>query len=276
MKLITIYKKHIQKTWLFWLLPIILLIVLSLYMVVLWPTFEPLAEDLQEFLENPLYQAILSEGSFELGIASFEGLLSIEIFLVGDLIFLGLILLFGTMIVAREVDTGTLDIILSFPVPRWRFLLEKFLAFITVTLTFPILTWLATALGAMAYGIDFNSEAYFLGLFGRWILYMTLTCIVILCSIIFMDTTKTLGSAGLILGGSFILERLGGLVRTASEETADILQGISLFHYLDGSTIMNAILDNNGFPLEELILVLLIGFMALLASLMLFQTREFK
>lgn len=271
-----IYKKQLQKTWFFWFLPIIFIVALAFYMVLIWPEFEPLVEEIQELLENPLYETIIGKASVELGITSFEGLISMEMFIVSDIIFIALILLFGTMIVVREVDSGTLDIMLSYPVPRWKFLLEKLLTFITVTLSFPILTWIVTALGAAAYNIEFNNEAFFWSLLGRWILYMTLTCIVILCSIIFMDTMKTLGSAGLILGGSFILERLGGLVRPASEETADILQDMSLFHYLDGAAIMNALMENKGFPLEELAIILIIGFITLLVSLVLFQTREFK
>lgn len=276
MKVFAIYKKQLQKTWFFWFLPIIFIVALAFYMVLIWPEFEPLVEEIQELLENPLYETIIGKASVELGITSFEGLISMEMFIVSDIIFIALILLFGTMIVVREVDSGTLDIMLSYPVPRWKFLLEKLLTFITVTLSFPILTWIVTALGAAAYNIEFNNEAFFWSLLGRWILYMTLTCIVILCSIIFMDTMKTLGSAGLILGGSFILERLGGLVRPASEETADILQDMSLFHYLDGAAIMNALMENKGFPLEELAIILIIGFITLLVSLVLFQTREFK
>lgn len=272
----TIYKKQLQKTWYYWLIPIVLIVALAFYMVLIWPEFEPIIQEFQTFLENPLYQALLGEGAIQLGITSFEGLISMEMFIVSDIIFIGFILAFGTLIIAREADSGTLDIILSYPVPRWKFLLQKFLAFITVTLAFPILVWLITTLSASSYNITFNDEAFLVSLFGRWLLYMTLTSIAILCSIVFMDSTKTIGSSGLILGGSFILERIGGLVRPASAETADILQGISLFHYLDGPTVMNNMMNNEGFPLGELLIILLIGFLALLVSLILFQKREFK
>ena len=90
-----------------------------------------------------------------------------------------------------------------------------------------------------------------------------------------METTKTLSSAGLIVGGSWIFERFGGLIRAASEETADILQGVSLFHYLDGGAVLNKLINNGDFPVDELILILTIGIAVLLAALFLFQKREF-
>ncbi|MFX0208959.1 MAG: ABC transporter permease [Candidatus Hodarchaeota archaeon] len=270
--MLTIYKKQLQKTWLFWILPIALLVAMALLVVGIWPEYEPIMKQFEvAFEDNPLFASLLGESA----IGSFEGFVSIEMFIVADFIFMGLIILVGTMAIAREADSGTLDVILSYPVPRWKFLLEKLLAIITLSVTFPIVIWGVVAVGAAALSIEFESEAFLLAIVGKWIVYMVFTCITLLWSVIFMETTKTLGSAGLIIGGSWIFERFGGLIRTASEETADIIQGISLFHYLDGPTVMKALMNNDPFPLDELALVLAIGIGALLAALFLFQKREF-
>lgn len=277
--MLTIYKKQLQKTWLFWIVPILLLVAMALLVVFIWPDYAPiLAEFDIIFADNPLFASLLGETNM----GSFEGFISVEMFVVSDFVFMILILLFGTLVIAREADSGTLDVILSYPVPRWKFLLEKLLAIITLSLTFPILIWGVSTVGAAIIIetnpealTEFNSEAFLLALLGKWLVYMVFTCITILCSVIFMDTTKTLGSAGLIVGGSWILERFGGLIRTVSEEIADIMQGVSLFHYLDGATVMNALIKGEEYPLNELVLVLIIGFAALLLALGLFQKREF-
>jgi len=273
---LTIYKKQLQKTWLFWTVPIALLVAMALLLIWIWPDYEPIMKQFETVLEdNPVFAALLGEGTLDLGISSFEGFASVEMFMVADIVFMALILLFGTMSIAREADSGTLDIILSYPVPRWEFLLEKLLAFITLTLSFPILVWGVIHVGAVSLSVDFNSEAFLLALLGKWIVYMVFACITLLCSVIFMETTKTLSSAGLIVGGSWIFERFGGLIRAASEETADILQGVSLFHYLDGGAVLNKLINNGDFPVDELILILTIGIAVLLAALFLFQKREF-
>ena len=297
--MLTIYKKQLQKTWLFWLLPILLLGSLALLVIIIWPDYAPILEQFDAVIEsNSIFASLVGESA----IGSFEGFVGIELFIVGDFVFIILILLFGTMAIAREADSGTLDIILSYPVPRWRFLLEKLFAIITLSIIFPFLIWGITALGAAVIietGVEtttgapalteFNNEAFLIALIGKWLVYMAFTCITILCSVIFMDTVKTLSSSGLIVGGSWILERFGGLIRSANEEVADILQGVSLFHYLDGASVMNAIMHDDAtlilpigndvllffFPVHELLIVLLVGIIALLAALIIFQKREF-
>ncbi len=279
----TIYIKQLQKNWLPWSLISVVMAAFSLLMVLIWPSFEPYVEMLQEMLELPLYTALLGEG---IPLTSIEGLLSMELFILSDIFFMGLILLFGVQCIPREVDSGSLDFILSFPVPRWRFLLEKLAAFITITFSFPILTTAGAILGTVVLGLEFQPnglEAFFLGLISRWVLYITLTCLVILLSIILMDTGKTLGFGGLLLGGSWILDTLGGILTPADPEMAKIIQGMSFFYYLDGPTIMGKVLAEglSGFPLGELLFILAIGVVAILASLVLFdnpfrQKREFK
>jgi cytochrome c-type biogenesis protein CcmH/NrfF len=75
MKMLTIYKKQLQKTWLFWILPIILLILMALLVVFIWPDYAPILRQFQSLLENnPFLSAILGESD----IGSFEGFVSIE------------------------------------------------------------------------------------------------------------------------------------------------------------------------------------------------------
>ncbi|UCG02283.1 MAG: ABC transporter permease subunit [Candidatus Heimdallarchaeota archaeon] len=284
--MLTIYKKQLQKTWLFWIIPVALLVAMALLVVGIWPDYEPVMKEFETiFAENPLFSSLLGESSM----GSFEGFISVEMFIVADFIFMGLIVLVGTMVIAWEADSGTLDVILSYPIPRWKFLSQKLLAIITLSFSFPVLVWGAIAVAAAVMNIEFKQDAFLIAILGKWIVYMAFTCITILCSVIFMDTTKTLGSAGLIVGGSWIFERFGGLIRTANEQIADILQGVSLFHYIDGQAVMNTLMDNEAsliipindlnlvfiYPVHELALVLIIGIAALLAALFLFQKREF-
>ena len=284
MKMFNIYTKQIRKNWLSWSLISLLTAIFSFSMVAIWPSFEPYVEMLQEMMELPIYQAFLGEGA---ALDSLESLLSMELFIIADIFYMGLILLFGIQCIPREVENGSLDFMLSFPVPRWRLLLEKLFAFITITISFPILTTAGAILGAIIIpGIEFQPrglEAFFLGLFSRWILYLTLTCIVILISIIFMDTGKTLGFGGLLLGGSFLLDTLGGLVRLADPAMGDQIQRTSFYYYLDGPTIVDRVIKEGygAFPFGEMLVILLIGVGAIIISLVLFdnpflQKREFK
>lgn len=279
-----IYRNQLRKKGLGWIAVSFVTAGFSLLMVALWPSFEPYLPMFEEMLQMPFYQAFLGES---LGFTSVEGLLTMELYILSDIFYMGLILLFGIQCITREVDSGSLDFVLSFPVSRKRFLLEKLFAFITVTASFPILTAGGAVLGSLIIpGIEFHPRglpAFFLGLLSRWVLYMTLTCLVILISVIVMDTGKTLGFGGLLIGGSFVLDILAGLVKVADKNIGDILQYSSLYYYLDGLGITNGIINEgySAFPVGELIFIIAIGVLAVLLTLYVFdnpfrQKREFK
>ncbi|MFX0182125.1 MAG: ABC transporter permease subunit [Candidatus Hodarchaeota archaeon] len=244
--MLSIYTKQIRKNWLIWFLPILVLAGFSLLMVALWPSFEDYMAGFGDLLEQPFYKALLPEGA---DFTSVEGFLAMEIFTIADIFFMAVILLFGIQIVNREVDSGTLDFMLSFPVPRWRFILEKVFAFITVTFSFPVFSAGIAIVGAEILGVELQphgGEAFFLALVGKWLLYFTMTCVVILISVIFMDTGKTLAFGGLFVGGSYLLKTIGGLVTASDPDLADLLQGASFYHYLDGGRIMNKVIETGG------------------------------
>ncbi|MHA1942530.1 MAG: ABC transporter permease subunit [Candidatus Hodarchaeales archaeon] len=282
--MLDIYAKQLRKKWLAYSAISFVTAGFSLLMVVLWPSFEPFAPMLQEMMDLPFYAALIGETS---GFSSVEGLLTMELFILSDIFYMGIILLFGVQCITREVDSGSLDFMMSFPVSRKRILLEKFFAYLTVTASFPILTAGGALLGALIIpGIEFHPRglvAFFLGLICRWVLYMTLTSVVILISVIFMETGKTLAFGGLLLGGSFLLDILAGFVRMADETIADIIQYISFYYYLDGLEITDKIIKEgySVFPFGQLVFILAIGVVAILGALLIFdnpfgQKREFK
>jgi ABC-2 type transport system permease protein len=248
---------------------------MALLIVWIWPEYQPVLSNLEELFENPIFATIIGEAAIDLGITSFEGFLSLELFIMSDLVFLFLFLQFSATSVAEEARSGTLDVMLSYPVPRWQFLLEKLLAMITLTVAYPLFVWGAAVWGAIGLNIEFNNSAILAGLVGKWILYLTFACIAMFCSVLFMEPTKARGASGFILVGSFMLERIGGLIRAANTELADLLQGASLFHHLDGSTIMNAVINDELLPLGDIGFVITIGLVAFLGALILFQNREF-
>ena len=284
MKMLDIYKNQLRKKGLGWSVISFITAAFSLLMVALWPSFEPFLPMFQEMMEMPFYEAIIGEA---LGFTSVEGLLTMELYILSDIFYMGLILLFGIQCITREVDSGSLDFVLSFPITRKRFLLEKLFAYITVSASFPILTVGGAILGSIIIpGIEFHPRglpAFFLGLSSRWVLYLTLTCIVILISVIFMDTGKTLGFGGLFLGGSFLLDILAGFVKVADENIGEMIQYSSLYYYLDGISITNGIIEEgySFFPIGELFIISAIGVLAVVLALFIFdnpirQKREFK
>ncbi len=260
-----IYQKGIRKSVISGLLPAILMMVMALMMVNIWPEFKQTAEELSELLEAPIYQAMLSEGALGAGIGTYEGFMGMELFTILDLVFIVLAIFLGAGIIAREVDKKTLDINLSYPVPRWRLALEKFAVVNTYSLAMPVLIFFPVALGAVIYGEEIDFLALGVALIARWLLFFALSAISLLCAAIFLRPVHSYGAAGGIVVGNYIMNALGGLV-----ESTKILRDLSLFYYLDGT----AIWVSGNLPLADVVIVVGVGILALLSSLVIFQKRE--
>ena len=70
-----------------------------------------------------------------------EGFLNLIFFSYALLILAGFAVIAGLNITANEEDNKILDILLSLPVPRWRLVLEKFLAYTAITVGIVLLTF---------------------------------------------------------------------------------------------------------------------------------------
>lgn len=120
--------KFQKKSFIFWTIGILLLI--ALYMA-LYPSIKESAAELNAYMEKMpevLRNAFIDE---ETNYASPLGYISSEIYTqMLPLLFLFFAIGFGSGAVAGEEERGTLDIVLSTPIRRSRFLIEKFIALI--------------------------------------------------------------------------------------------------------------------------------------------------
>ena len=260
-----VYRKETRKNLVMGLLPAVVMVGFVLLIAIVWPEFKESAADFEKLMENPLYQAIISEGALDAGIGSFEGFFGMEIIATLDFLFMCLSVFLGANIIAREVDKKTLDITLSYPIPRWSLPLGKFAAINTYILAIPVFVFISISLVAAYYGENINYIALLLALLGRYCIFFSLSALSLLCAAIFLRPKQSYASAGAVVFGSYILMGLGGLV-----ESTKILQNLSLFYYLDAT----AIWTSGSVPLDEVFIVVGVGLLALVAALAVFQNRE--
>lgn len=101
---------------------------MGLYIVVAYPMMEGF-EEFGKLMESPVFQVILGDVG-ELNWATPEGFLGIELFSWLPLILAVYAVMFGLSITGGEESRGTIDLLLTTPTPRWRVVVEKFLAYI--------------------------------------------------------------------------------------------------------------------------------------------------
>lgn len=282
--MVYVYLKNLRKSWLTGIVPPLIVIGFVATIAIGFPSLRDTILDRLAQMSNPIYQAILGDlGLEDLGL-TWQGALFMYAGGTMNIILLFVALFIPARILSTEIDKNTLDVMLSYPIPRWRYLLEKFGVYLTYGLLFPI-SIIAILIGStefmkVMYGsymynnvtydyvIDTNLVInYALGVF---LLLFALGALSLLCASIFLESNKSLSAAGALILGQYFLESLGALLVGLSEGLVEI-QAFTLFHYFK----MNAILETGMLPLLDVVIVVGVGILALVSALTIFHKREF-
>jgi len=173
-------------------------------------------------------------------------------------------ILIPARIVAGEVDKNTLDVTLSYPIPRWRYLLEKFMVYATYSLLYPTFVYVMGVVATNSLGETLDMTVLGHAMMGFWFWLFALGALSLLCGTLFLDSNRALSASGALIVTQYVMTRLGSL------GDLSYLRPFTLFNYLSTGSI----LQNGGMPMNELAVVLGVGIAALAAALYVFQTRE--
>ena len=129
----------------------VLLSVFAAGMVAMFPSIEQSGVDLEAYLEA--FPPALREAFGLVSLGSIEGFLSAEFYQFGLVLLLGLYTAYvGGRLIAAEVESGRIDLVLAGPVPRWRVVVERYLALIASVVVVDAVSGIAVALAVTAIG----------------------------------------------------------------------------------------------------------------------------
>jgi ABC-2 type transport system permease protein len=262
--LINIYLKFLKKNWFWGVIPPLLVAILVPAVGSIWPELENQMAAFSELLNSPAFQFFvgLMEG---VDITTWTGFYYIEIFTWLEMVILFVTIFVPARLVSAEVDKKTLDFILSYPIARWRYVLEKFSVFLTYNLLYPAFVLVLTYQSIVSLNVEMDLILLSYSLIGIWMLMFALGALSLLCGIIFFEPNRAIAAAGLLILGQYILVRIGAIT-----ESLNFLKSFSLFNYLNANTIVNL----QKIPLDELLIVFVVAILALIGALAIFQKRE--
>lgn len=283
--MVHVYLKNLRKSWLTGIVPPLFVIGFVATIAIGFPSLRDTILDRLAEMSNPIYQAFLGDLGLEgLGL-TWQGALFMYAGGTMNIILLFVALFIPARLLSTEIDKNTLDVMLSYPIPRWRYLLEKFGVYLTYGLLFPI-SLIGILLGSTAFmdmmygeGYVYKNNLYFYTIdtnlvinyaLGIFLLLFALGAISLLCASIFLESNKSLSAAGALIIGQYFLESMGGLFAGLSEGLIEI-QAFSLFHYFK----INTILETGMIPLLDVVIVAGVGIVALVGALAIFHKREF-
>lgn len=199
-------------------------------------------------------------------LATPEGFLGYGFFGYMLLIFAVYSILSGLNITANEEDQGILDLVLSLPLPRWRMIVEKFMAYTLLSVVIIALAFVGLIAGTPFSALKIDSGKLLQATFNMLPSALLMLAFTTFAAALFRSKGVATVVAALFVVGSYFLNFLG---EAASSSLFEQARRLSFFSYY----------DHNGVILHGLawgnVVLLLAGSAALVAgSLWFFQRRD--
>jgi ABC-2 type transport system permease protein len=234
------------------------------YFTLLFPTYSK-TFDLQSLLDKipPAMKALI--GAQFVDVSSATGFLNIELFpLILPAVLAGYAIAQGSGATAGEESRGTIDVLLSYPVPRWQMVVQKAGA-ITISVA---LIALAMGLGAVAGAIGSNSAIdagkIAAGLLMASLLALDFGAIALAIAASTGNRSASIGIAAALLVVMYFVNALAPVI-----SGLDSIKQASLFYwYLEGEPL------RHGLAVGDSIVMAGVAVVGGLVSLVLFSRRD--
>ena len=270
---LTIYKYFLPKSLIFPILLGTFMLFMGLLMGAIWPEFESVIKDpgFQQLLSSGFYQALIP-GSGSIPMDTYMGFWAMELMTILEIFTLFIAVLLPARIISNEVDKNTLDIALSYPIPRWQFVFQKFLVYLSQMVIFIFLLSLGAVISTQIAGQPFDYEALFLASVAIFILFFTFGSLSLFAASLFLDSGRSYVMAGIFVIGSYLINLIGEILVLGGEEfkQLEIIKNLSIHYYL----VPGDVLGTGSLPVVETLIVLSIGILAFIGALFVFQKKE--
>lgn len=211
-----------------------LVVVLSFYLYVLvymFPTISSVGDAFEEYTQA-LPDAIRASFGVE-SITTIEGFLSVEIYQFIWVLMMGLYFTYlGGALIAEEIESGRIDLLLATPISRKRFVVEKYLSLLVPILAVNLVMPVVVLAGVTSVG-ETLSTMDLVALHALSIPYLLVTAAIGLALSVLFDRSDIPQRVGLgVLFGLFTLESV------TIDSDYDWLGRVSPTHYFDPTEIL--------------------------------------
>lgn len=199
---------------------------LALYIVFVISSIE--LDAFQTIFDNfpkALTQFIAGESGIDLG--SIEGFLNAQIFTIMAPIFtIAVAVNSGGKSTANEESSKTLDIILSTPITRESFLIQKVFSMVTKTFLIATIHWLSYYILCKMFSQNISAEGLFAICLNLFLMGISFGIIAVYFGTLSGNSSNSIGVAGGIALISYLIANIAPLV-----DSLDITKYFSLFYY---------------------------------------------
>lgn len=197
------------------------------FLVFFFPTIKKL--DIDKLLEQYPKEFMAFFGGTKLPFSSFEGFANGEFYsLMSVLIVGGFLITVATSEFTKEVETGTIETLLSLPISRGRVYLAKWLSIMVTAALMAVLTVMGTALFGRLYDITVQLKAFYITAILTTLFFWTIASFTILMAVIFNERSKPIFTSIALLSISYIVNSLANIVSDVKD-----FRFLAIFYYYD-------------------------------------------
>jgi ABC-2 type transport system permease protein len=188
----------------------------------------------------PAFRALFAPGGID--ITTPEGYIATEFFsLVGPLLFFAYTIAISGSATAGEEESGTIDMLMAMPIPRWRVVLEKFLAVIVGTALLGLGILGGLALGGLVAGLQLHFDGLVAIVVGAVLLALVFGALALWLGALTGRRTMSIGVAFAVAIASYFLYSFSALV-----SALEPLRPLSPFtYYIGDNPLVNGIRPAN-------------------------------
>jgi len=173
--------------------------------------------------------------------------------------------IFGSGTVAREVERGTMELLLSHPISRSQVVVSKFVSFLAITGLLVVSTVAGIAAGLLLIGGDVDLVRVFLAVLQGGMAVVCIASYSLLISCLTLDPRKAMAVAGGTMAGLYILN----LIRPLLDSFPWIVK-LSLFSYYRPIDVI----VQKEFAISSVLVYACVTAVCFAAALLVFQRRK--
>ncbi|MDD5040061.1 MAG: ABC transporter permease subunit [Patescibacteria group bacterium] len=234
--------------------------------IAMYPTIQQQSATFTEAFKNYPEAVMKAMGIEMMDFSHLENFLAMEQFsIVWPIMVIFLVTAFASNALSREVEKGTMEIVLSRPVSRLKLFMSRYIAGIAVLIIFTLASTLMVAPLAAIHNLDYQFGNYLKTALVGFLFAWAVFSFAMLFSAIFSEKSKVAMVAGGTFIGMYVLKIVASLI-----ERFEWLKYVSFFHYFDA----NETLIRGNVEVLPIVIFAVVALVCTVIGVVLFQKRD--
>lgn len=237
-----------------------------LFLCALFPTFSK-ALAIKKFLAKSYPQSLLKFfGVKTFDIASFNNYIVLELLTIIWVVIVGAFVIgFARYMIAGEMDEGTLELLLSQPIARWKVITSEGATLLAGIVGLVLTTVLSVFVFGVAFGFDVSQSGFLAFIPLGCAMFIAIAGYAIFFSAIIGEGRRAMMASAILVFGFYLLHFAAGYSRVVEK-----IDYIGIFHYYDPL----GVLDSGRVPVRDVLVLLAFGVAFFVAAVWVFRRKD--